>query len=81
LKECDWASLPQVKSEWVLLPKSDPDPTNVPGDKHFRGKNLKQQEEVFKHYVAEYREAKALEIMTMAVLNDVVYGEPRILEG
>jgi hypothetical protein len=80
-KECDWAILPQVKSEWVLLPKSDPDRNKVPEDKHFRGKNIKQQEEVYKHYAAEYREAKALEVMTMAILNDLVNGEPRILDG
>jgi hypothetical protein len=80
-KRCDWAILPQVKSEWVLLPKSDPDRNKVPENKHFRGKNIEQQEEVYKHYAAEYREAKALEVMTMAILNDLVNGEPRILDG
>jgi hypothetical protein len=80
-KRCDWAILPQAKSEWVLLPKSDPDRNKVPEDKHFRDKTIKQQEKVYKHYAAEYREAKALEVMTMALLNDVVHGEPRILDG
>jgi hypothetical protein len=80
-KEQGWANLPQAHSEWVLIPKSDPDPSKAPKDKHFRGKNIEQQREVHKHYAAEYREAKALEVMTMALLNDLVNGEPRILTG
>jgi hypothetical protein len=76
-----WANLPQAQSEWVLIPKSDPDRRKVPDDKHFRDKNIKEQEEVYKHYAAEYREAKALEVMTMVILNDLVNGEPRILDG
>jgi hypothetical protein len=76
-----WANLPQAQSEWVLLPKIDPDPTKVPKHKHFRDKTIKQQERVYKHYAAEYREAKALEVMTMAVLNDLVSSELAILDG
>ena len=33
------------------------------------------------HYSKDYREAKALEVMTAALLNDVVNGEPRMLDG
>jgi hypothetical protein len=76
-----WANLLQGRSEWVLLPKSNPDPNKVPEDKHCRDKNIKPQEEAYEHYAAEYREAKALEVMTMAILNDLVNGEPRILDG
>jgi hypothetical protein len=80
-KKAAWANASPSESEWVLIPKSDPDQKTVPWDKHFRWKNIDEQEEVYKHYAAEYREAKALEVMTMAVLNDLVNGEPRILEG
>jgi hypothetical protein len=80
-KRCDWAILPQVKSEWVLLPKSDPDRNKVPFEKHFRRKEIPQQQDVHKEHYLEYREAKALEVMTMALLSDLVHGEPRILDG
>jgi hypothetical protein len=76
-----WANLPQAKSEWVLLPKSDPDPDKVPVEKHFRKKNIAAQQDVHEDHYLEYREAKALEVMTMAILNDLVHGEPRILDG
>jgi hypothetical protein len=80
-KECDWASLPQVKSEWVLLPKNDPDPDKVPVEKHFRRKAIAAQQDVHRDHYSEYREAKALEVMTMAILNDLANGEPRISDG
>jgi hypothetical protein len=73
-----WAQADQKESEWVLIPKSDPDSQKVPWDKHFRSKTIADQAEVLKHYAKDYREAKALEVMTSALLNDVVHGE-RIL--
>ena len=79
-KSLDWANLPQAQSEWVLLPKSDPDPKVSPG-KHFRNKDIAAQRKVHEEHYSEYREVKALVVMTMALLNDVVNGEPRILDG
>jgi hypothetical protein len=83
-----WAQATQAESEWVLIPKSDPDPGKMkeryPSDwagRHFRSKSIAEQAEVHKHYEADYREARALEVMTAALLNDVVNGEPRILDG
>ena len=79
-KEQPWAKESPSLSEWVLIPKSDPDPWKVSEDKHFRSKTIAEQAEVYKHYNAkDYREAKALEVMTAALLNDVVNGEPRML--
>ena len=88
-KDTTWATTPQVESEWVLLPKSDPVPEKMkevyPSDgesRHFRSKNISAQEDVHKnHYRKDYREAKAVEVMTAALLNDVVHGEPRMLDG
>ena len=79
-KTQSWANAPQAQSEWVLLPKSDPDP-NVSPEKHFRRKDITAQQKVREAHYSEYREVKALEVMTMALLNDVVNGEPRILDG
>jgi hypothetical protein len=78
-KQESWARAPQQESEWVLIPKSDPDPKKVSAARHFRRKRIAQQADVYKHYAAHYREAKALEVMTAALLNDVVNRE-RILE-
>ena len=83
-----WATTPRVESEWVLLPKSDPVPQTMkkvyPSDgesRHFRSKNISAQEDVHKnHYSRDYREAKVVEVMTAALLNDVVNGEPRMLD-
>jgi hypothetical protein len=69
-----WANLPQAQSEWVLLPKSDPDRKASP-DKHFRSKNIAAQEEVHRDHYGEYREMKALEVMTMALLYDLTNKE------
>jgi MoxR-like ATPase len=80
-KEMSWASVPQPQSEWVLIPKSDPDLEKVPENKHFRSKDIAAQKDVHGKHYSEYREVKALEVMTMALLNDVVNGEPRILDG
>jgi MoxR-like ATPase len=74
-----WAKESSSESEWVLIPKSDPDRNKVAEGKHFRSKTIAEQAKVLKHYEADYREAKALEVMTAALLNDVVNGEPRML--
>ena len=75
-----WASDPQSRSEWVLIPKSDPDPSKVAPERHFRSKNIAAQDEVHRLY-PEYREVKTVELMTAVVLNDLVNGGPRMLEG
>jgi hypothetical protein len=80
-KEMSWASTPQPESEWVLIPKSDPDRSKVPAEKHFRSKQIAAQQQVHDEYYSEYREVRALEVITMALLNDMVNGEPRILDG
>lgn len=80
-KSESWTKTSPSESEWVLIPKSDPDPKKVAEDQHFRSKTIAEQAEVLKHYEADYREAKALEVMTAALLNDVVNGEPRMLDG
>jgi hypothetical protein len=80
-KENDWASTAQVQSEWVLIPKSDPDRNKVPEAKHFRSKNIAAQQDVHDEHYGEYREVKTVELMTAALLNDLVNGEPRMLDG
>jgi len=77
-KSQHWATIPQAASEWVLIPKSDPDRDKVPGDKHFLGKDIRAQQVVHGKHYPEYREVKALEVMTLALLNDLVNGEPRV---
>jgi len=76
-----WASTPQEKSEWVLIPKSDPDCEKVPNDKHFRSKTISQQNAVHAAHYSQYREAKTVEVMTAALLNDLTNGAPRMLDG
>ncbi|MEY4669094.1 MAG: hypothetical protein RL518_1793, partial [Pseudomonadota bacterium] len=44
------------------------------GKDHFRGKWIAEQAEVHKQY-PEYREVKALEVMTMALLYDLTHQE------
>jgi hypothetical protein len=73
-----WAKESSSESEWVLIPKSDPDRNKVAEGKHFRSKTIAEQAKVHEHYAKDYREATALEVMTAALLNDVVHGE-RIL--
>jgi hypothetical protein len=80
-KEQPWASQQQVQSEWVLIPKSDPDRNKVPEGKHFRSKDIAAQQGVHETHYPEYRELKTLELMTAALLNDLVNGEPRMLDG
>ena len=80
-KNEEWAAKAQVENEWVLIPKSDPDPKEVPGDKHFRSKNVAAQGKVHEEHYPEYREVKTVELMTAVLLNDLVNGEPRMLDG
>ena len=70
-----WASTEQAASEWVLIPKGDPDPAKVATDKHFRSKDIAAQDKVHEKYYKEYREVKTLEVMTMALLYDLTYKE------
>jgi hypothetical protein len=77
----DWASTEQVQSEWVLIPKSDPDPKKAPADKHFRSKDIAAQQNVHDTHYPEYREVKTVELMTAVLLNDLVNGDPRMLDG
>ncbi len=76
-----WASQQQVESEWVLIPKSDPDPKKVPADKHFRSKDIAAQQNVHETHYPEYREVKTVELMTAVLLNDLVNGDPSMLAG
>lgn len=71
----DWAKAPQAESEWVLIPKSDPDRGKVSSDKHFRGKDIAEQQKVHTDHYREYREVKTLELMTAALLYDLVNKE------
>jgi hypothetical protein len=73
-KKCGWAKAAQVKSEWVLMPKSDPDPFVSPV-KHFRRKNIAEQQKVHDDHYREYRQVKAREVMTLALLYDLVNKE------
>lgn len=75
-KKQEWASMPQQESEWILIPKSDPESAHPQGDTHhFRNKSIAEQDLVQKNYYPEYLEAKAIELMTTLVLyswvNDV----------
>ena len=69
-----WAFAPHTESEWVLIPKSDPDPDKVPWEKHFRDKNRAGQQEVRANHYPEYREAKPLELMTAVLLYRLTHG-------
>jgi hypothetical protein len=75
-----WASTPQSRSEWLLIPKSDPDPQKVSKEKHFRRKNIAAQQTVHGTHYPDYREVKAVELMTAVLLYDLVNGE-RLLDG
>lgn len=76
-----WAMEQPAESAWVLIPTSDPPFWNAPEDKHFRRKDIFRQEKVYEdHYLQDYRPARAVEIMTAAILNDVVNGGPRMLK-
>jgi hypothetical protein len=79
-KSKPWASTPQSESEWLLIPKSDPDPEKVSKKKHFRSKRIAAQQTVHDTYYPDYREVKAVELMTAVLLHDLVNGE-RLLDG
>jgi hypothetical protein len=74
-----WTSGSPSASEWVLIPKRDPDRRQVRANEHFRGKGMRDQARVLKHYSTDCREARALEVMTAAILTHLVSDE-RILE-
>jgi hypothetical protein len=82
-KSQSWAIAPQAQSEWVLIPKSDPDPERMigkygeeEGDKHhFRSKDIPAQQEVHNDHYKEYREVKAVELMTAVLLYDLTHKE------
>ncbi|MEY4667844.1 MAG: hypothetical protein RL518_543 [Pseudomonadota bacterium] len=80
-KDGAWASIPQSKSEWMLMPKSDPDKRKLPSGRHFRIKNIAAQQTVHGDHYQEYREVRVVELMTAVLLNDLVNGEPRMLEA
>jgi hypothetical protein len=78
-RDTQWVQQLQERSEWILIPKNDPDPERVPDDKHFRGKSIAVQEKIHGvYYQQEYRQATTLEVITAAVLNYLVNGQ-RIL--
>jgi hypothetical protein len=62
----DWAKAPRAHSEWILIPKIDPDPKV--SQTYFRGRNVETQQKVLEDHYKEYRGAKALEVMTVALL-------------
>ena len=70
-----WGTTEQAASEWVLIPKGDPDPAKVAPDKHFRSKDIAAQDVVLRDHYKEYREVKTLEVMTMALLYDLTHKE------
>jgi hypothetical protein len=80
-KSTPWANAAELESKWILIPKMDPDQLDVSRNRHFREKNSKGQEKVYQaRYSDDYRPARVLEVMTAALLSDVLYGEPRMLE-
>jgi hypothetical protein len=70
-----WVHESPAESEWVLIPKSDPDVNDVLSDRHFRFKTMAEQAAVYNYYAQDYRGAKALEVMTVALLTYLVNGE------
>jgi serine/threonine protein kinase len=68
-KACEWASKSQQRTEWILIPTRDVDPEKVPPKRQFQNKTIAEQELVHaQFYRQDYREAKALEVMTAALL-------------
>jgi hypothetical protein len=64
-----------MQSEWVLIPKCDPDPKKVTEDKHFRSKSLAAQLVVHNNHYNDYREAKTIEVMTSVLLYNMTHKE------
>ena len=77
-RRASWASTPQPTSEWVLLPKDDPDYTQVEDGKHFRTKPYAAQRKVHEEHYRDYREARSIELMTAVLLHDLTHKQ-RIL--
>lgn len=80
-KSSSWASTPQAESEWVLMPIREPDAKGCSSNQSFRGKSIAAQAELEKNYYADYRQAKAIEVMTAAILDGVVNGGSRVVAG
>jgi hypothetical protein len=59
----------------VLLPKSDPEPSKVASERHFRFKDLAAQQQVHDNHYPEYREVNTVELMTAVLLHDLVNKE------
>jgi hypothetical protein len=63
-------------STWILIPRSDPVPGLVPEERCFRGKIFEQQRAVYEtHYALTYRPACVAEVITAALLCDVVHND------
>ena len=77
-KSQEWASKAVLQSEWIFIPKSDPDPKKVPVAKHFRSKDIASQQKVHEEHYPEYREVKSVELMTAVLLNALL-NEERLL--
>jgi hypothetical protein len=77
-----WATATLSESRWLLIPKSDPNPTKVPPEMHFRAKCIAAQESVLAdHYQHAYRSGTTLEIMTAVILNYLVNGEKILVDA
>jgi len=75
-KGTEWANAPQVESEWVLIPKADPDfEAYLPDKKCFRELCIPDQEQVHADYYGEYRAARTLEVMTAVLLRHMTNNE------
>ena len=74
-KSQPWASEPQGGSEWLLLPKRDPNRYIVLEEKHFREKKLSEQQKVLEEHYPAYRDVKTVELMTAVLLYDLTHKE------
>ncbi|MEY4668327.1 MAG: hypothetical protein RL518_1026 [Pseudomonadota bacterium] len=76
-----WAASSQTKSEWMLIAKSGPDFNKVPKERQFVLKDIVGQQKVQDEHYPEYRGVRTVELMTAVLLNDLVHGAPRMLDG
>jgi hypothetical protein len=76
-----WAAESPTQSEWVFIPKSDPQRVSANEDKHFRLKNVVEQEAVHKAHYTEYREARTLELVTAVVLSYLTHDKKLLPEA
>lgn len=74
-QEAEWARAPRPGSQWILIPKGDPDPNQVASDRHFRGKSIVAQQRMNEELYPDYREARVIELMTAVLLYDLVHHE------